>query len=672
VLPLRAPIRGGFCHVSRRPQRARFPERDLLTPVTMRGCVFLAVAAFLSACGSAADGVVLGGGGDAGMAGPGPQDASTVPGRDAAGPSGERDSATADRAEMADAMSEGAADATPEDAAADAGNEDPPGTWRSALFPRGWLPLDEGGSADSQGRFLHDFSYAAYHRGEVSPPYGVGAATVTVDASLGNGTTDATAAIQGAINTVCSSGGGVVQIPAGTFVLKLPTATAGQALLVNCSHLVLRGAGPAQTRLLFDDAARARQKAVIVFAASSPSIYGPTTGNAFAEDVLLPTRSVTLTSASGLSVGDSVVLRNDVTAAFRAEHRMDNAHTGQGDFWPTSSFPGLVYPRTITAISGNQIQIDVPTRYALKTRDAARVYPLPAFIQESGIESLAIGMVQSQATGSGTTEVATDNDYTVAGTMGYAVHESRALFFDRIHDAWIYDVDTFLPDANKASGYEILSIGIWLTTSVFRTTIENCDFGRPQYRGNGGNGYSFLIQGHENLIVHDTATTGRHGLIVSEPASGNVFLHDTATNSRYANDAHRFLANANLYDGIDLDGDFLQAVNRGTESGGAGFTATSHVFWNVHVLHDSPAAAGCAVETAEFDWGYAIGSRAEAGQTAKLCPMSFTNSAWAMLDQGAPTDFVEGEGMGATLFPSSLYDEQRSLRCARQGVSCSP
>jgi hypothetical protein len=218
----------------------------------------------------------------------------------------------------------------------------------------------------------------------------------------------------------------------------------------------------------------------------------------------------------------------------------------------------------------------------------------------------------------------------------------------------------------------ILSVGVWLTTSVFRTTIAKCDFGRPQYRGNGGNGYSFLIQGHDNLVVDDSATTGRHGFIVSEPASGNVFLHDTGVDSRYANDAHRFLATANLYDGLDLDGDFLQAVNRGTDSGNAGFTSTSHVFWNLHVLRNSAAASGCAVETAQFDWGYAIGSRAEPGQQAKLCPMSFTNPYYATLDPGLPADFVEGEGRGDTLYPSSLYAEQRALRCARQNVACGP
>ena len=38
--------------------------------------------------------------------------------------------------------------------------------WRSALYPEGWTPE----TTDSQGRFLHDFSYAGYRLGEVEPP----------------------------------------------------------------------------------------------------------------------------------------------------------------------------------------------------------------------------------------------------------------------------------------------------------------------------------------------------------------------------------------------------------------------------------------------------------------------------------------------------------------------
>src|SRR5690349_12395188 len=87
----------------------------------------------------------------------------------------------------------------------DAAEVDPPGTWRSAFFPRGWRPLDDGGTADAMGRYLPDFSYAGYHRGEVRPPIGR-PATHTVDAALGDGTTDATAGIQAQITAACGAG----------------------------------------------------------------------------------------------------------------------------------------------------------------------------------------------------------------------------------------------------------------------------------------------------------------------------------------------------------------------------------------------------------------------------------------------------------------------------------
>lgn len=549
--------------------------------------------------------------------------------------------------------------------------EEPAGSWRSALYPKDWKPLEDGGSADAQGRFLHDFSYAGYHRGEEKPPYGQGAVKATVDAALGNGTTNATAAIQAAIDSVCDQGGGVVALPAGTYLLKLPSASAGEALSIDCSRLVLRGAGPDKTRLLFDDAARAREKSVIALRAPSGSVFEGSSTVALADNVTKPTRTVALESAPSFAVGDLVVVRNDNTNAFRAEHRMNAASTGEGDFWAAGSFRGIVYPRRVVAVDGNAVELDAPTHYPLKTRDAARVYQLPSFIEESGIESLSIGMVRSTGSGSTGTEASHDEDYNnVQGSIGYQTHASKAVNLDRAHDSWLYDVDSFMPSANEASGVHVLSNGIFIGMSAFRITVENCDFGRAQYRGGGGNGYLFHVQGNDNLFTNDTATNARHGFIFNQAVSGNVFYGGKLVSSRLSDDSHRFLAHANLYEGIELNGAWLQAVNRGTTSTGGGFTATEHVFWNLRVSKNHGSAQGCAVESAQFGWGYAIGSRADAGQQAKLCADSFSNNYWAGLDLGTPDDFMEGAGMGATLYPQSLYRHQLAARCTRKGIAC--
>jgi hypothetical protein len=548
---------------------------------------------------------------------------------------------------------------------------DPPGTWRSALFPRGWQPLDEGGAADAQGRFLPDFSYAGYHRGEQRPPYGQGTVVGTVDATLGDGVVDATADIQAVLDAACTQGGGVVRLPAGTYRVQLPSAAATAAIRLTCSHLVLRGDGPTLSRILVDDPLRLRDKSGIALGGTSGSIWDGTTTQLYPllTDAPVGTRTVTVADPTSLAVGDWVAVRNENTAAFLAEHRMDQAQNGDtADWW--TGMKGLVYPRKITAISGGTIELDAPTRYVLKTRDAARLYKLPTFVEESGIESLGLGMVENTTGPAGGTEASHDNDYTVVGTTGYEVHASQLLNVSNLHDGWLYDLQTFVPTQNTASGVHVLSHGVNYSQSSFRITTQKCQIGRAEYRGGGGNGYLYHVQGNDLLFVDDQATNARHGFIINQASSGNVFLKSKIVTSRLTDDSHRFLAQANLYDSLVLQQGWLSAVNRGNTSTGGGFTSTQHVFWNTQVDQNHASAMSCAVETAQWDWGYAIGSRAAAGQSAKFCTASVTNTYWASLDQGPPTDFTEGEGLGATLYPQSLYEAQLARRCGLHGLAC--
>jgi hypothetical protein len=528
-----------------------------------------------------------------------------------------------------------------------------------------------GGKRDAAGLALPDFAYAGYHRGEGRPPIGAGTPAVVVANDLGDGKKDATSAIQKAIDDTCQAGGGVVKIPAGTYRLTMPAGKSA-ALLVSCSSLVLRGDGPT-TRLLFDDAKDIRGKAVLSITGGGGLVEGASTATyALAKDALETTRTLTLTDVGTLKVGDTIVVRADNTADFRADHRMDAATSKLADLWPSDTFRGLLYPRTITAIEGKTITIDVPTQYPLKTRDAARVYAKPNIQAEVGVESLALGMVESKLPStSASDETANDDDFTVAGTMGYDVHASMLVSFGVVRDSWMADVSTFAPEGNT-TGAHMLSLGVSLGTGTFRLHIENTTMGRPQYRGGGGNGYAFALQGHDSLIVDSRSDQARHGFTVNNGVSGNVLLRLTMFQTRLANDTHRFLAHANLFDGIVLDNAWMQSVNRGTTSGGAGFTGTRLVFWNPIVKKNQTTAKGCAVESAQLGDGYLIGSRSVGSATAKLCPESFSNGAWKLLDAGAPVDFVEGEDQGDLLDPPSLYEAQKALRFARDGLPCLP
>lgn len=256
---------------------------------------------------------------------------------------------------------------------------DGPGTWRSALYPKGWKPLHEGGKADKEGRFLHDFSHAGYHRGEEAPPHGKGAVVSEVDASKGDGKADATGAIQEAIDEACAKGGGVVRLPPGLYRVKLPSASAFAAITLGCSKLVLRGDGPTQSQILLDDPERLRNKAGIAIRPASGSIWdgNNTATHALSKGAPVGTRVVEVGDTGGLTPGDWVAIRNEITDDFREKHRMDKAQNGDSsDWWTSGSFQGLVYPRRIVKIEGATIELDAPTRYELRPQDGARLYRL--------------------------------------------------------------------------------------------------------------------------------------------------------------------------------------------------------------------------------------------------------------------------------------------------------
>ena len=79
---------------------------------------------------------------------------------------------------------------------------------------------------DEEGRFLHDFSYAGYHMGEVNiPPDPPGAVIDVTQAPYHadkTGVFDATAAIQAAIDDSSADGGGIVYLPPGTYRIRPP------------------------------------------------------------------------------------------------------------------------------------------------------------------------------------------------------------------------------------------------------------------------------------------------------------------------------------------------------------------------------------------------------------------------------------------------------------------
>jgi hypothetical protein len=152
-------------------------------------------------------------------------------------------------------------------------------------------------------------------------------------ASYGNGTSDASAAIQVAINA-CPAGQ-VVQLSAGTF-----TINSGNFLLLN-KGITLRGAGPEQTTLQKTDGAKPGVEAT----GAHPSpivILGPSrwsnTPTGFASsanlsaDAVKGAFSVTVDSATGFAAGQVVLLDELSGAAWQTDP------TGRGQIWASPDF----------------------------------------------------------------------------------------------------------------------------------------------------------------------------------------------------------------------------------------------------------------------------------------------------------------------------------------------
>lgn len=518
-----------------------------------------------------------------------------------------------------------------------------PAPWRSALYPEDWKP----GWKDAQGRFLHDFSYAGYRRGERPVPDAKGPvidATQPPYSADRTGKDDATEAIQSALDVAAAGGGGVVFLPAGSYRVS-PAEGTNTALFVQGDRIVLRGEGPTKT-FLYTDCLKMRGKALIRVGADRPADWraeGPSIPSSpIAEDVPNQALAVTVADASAFAAGDLVVLRSDLTQRFIDSVEMTGKWQPAGAASPNRT---LMFCRRLVAVDAGKraLTLDVPVRYPMKTADLARVVKVPGrAISETGLEDFSIGMRQHPDAALG------EEDYQKEGTAAWDAHGSVAIHFSNAENCWVRRVHTFAPPGN-APNVHLLSNGLVLWRSRF-VTVEECDFRFSQYKGGGGNGYHYIMQGQENLVRGCRAEGGRHNYdFGTMAASGNVITGCFSKDGVHASDFHMFLSMANLLERFTCEGDFLEARYFRPWGGNPihGVTTTQSVFWNNRGLRYS-AEKKVLVDSHQLGDGYVIGTSG---------PCSAVDS----------DDFVEGVGNGESLVPGSLYADQlrRRLGAAR-------
>ncbi len=517
----------------------------------------------------------------------------------------------------------------------DSGDDDSAATtWRSALYPTDWTPAFTG----EQDRFLHDMSYAGYHRSEQGLPQIVdllGAFDVTTFGADPTGAADSTPGIQAAIDAAEGAGGGVVHLPEGSY-------RADGLLLVDAPGVLLVGDGPDRSRLWFTRDVGMTDTAHLTFRGAITT--GPEL--LLVADGAARSHQVAVADASALTPGDHVQVGWVITDEFVAAH-------GMQDFWAVSNGQWRAFfRREVVGVDltsdPDVITLDVPLRYPALLRDGASVRPVSGQLTECGVQGLGLSTV---------------GDWDAAWT----VDRSHALKFDRVRDCVVRDVASFeSPNSSDDRGRHLLSGGIKVLDSE-RITIADTVLQHAQNRGGGGNGYLFEVSRSNEVLIRDcVGRSGRHAFIQNWDfgTSGIVWLRTTSVDGRslpwQADDGtwvgfsefHHSLAMANLID-ASFTNDGWGAVNRRTFSSGAGHSATQSVFWNT--------SGDGEIKSFQYGHGYIIGT--DPLMTVRVGLDE--GGIFAEASGTAPEDWTEGLGAGATLDPPSLFEDQLARRLGR-------
>ncbi|MBI5369196.1 MAG: hypothetical protein HZA54_19320 [Planctomycetes bacterium] len=505
----------------------------------------------------------------------------------------------------------------------------PEGTaWRSRLYPTDWTP----GFRDAAGRFLPDFSFAGYHSGERpipdAPP------GPTFDAVAGfhadpQGRTDATAALQAALDAAARARGGIVFLPEGTY-------RCDGLLQVAHSGILLRGAGPEKTRLRFTRSQGMSDRAHLTFLGR----LVPGAPRELAADAENGTFRLRLRDARGLRPGADLAVGWTITDAFVAEHGMTGVWRAFNGQWKP------VFRRRVVAVdlrqTPHEVTVDVPLRYPARVRDGAAVREETGYLEEVGVESLAVTTAVEPA-------------------RAWENVRTHAIRFEGVKDGWLRDLRSIAAPAPEAAGGDHLQNGGLVIVGSKRITVADVTLERAQNRGPSGCGYLFEVSRSGEILLRDcTGRRGRHNFIQNWDfgTSGCVWLRIRSEAGRSLASAtdriglpglsefHHSLAMANLIDGATLDDGWF-AGNRGSMSSGAGHSSTQCVFWNCR-------GKGMLLSW-QYGHGYVIGTRELTVTTALFGPFAARTE---------PADLMEGAGAGATLDPGSLYEDQLARRLA--------
>jgi hypothetical protein len=323
---------------------------------------------------------------------------------------------------------------------------------------------------------------------------GIPTVAVKVDAKqagcVGDGKQDDFLALQNAVNSVEPPG--AVFLPAGTYLLR------GELRMP--SGVVLRGAGPESTRLMFENPKPST--AAIKF-------RGGYEGKeiALAGGIAAGNTGLTFAADAKVSVGQYLDLHcdNDPKVMYtRSEWDAD---------WARASVGQVV---RIRAVNGRQVTLDRPVRLEYPSALNPRVQPL-RMIERSGVEDLAIRRA----------------------------NDTETFIFDLwcAADCWVRNVQSEY--CYRAHVWTAMVRGVTVRDSVMHHAWDY---------GGSGHGYGVVAGTHATdcLIENNTFFQLRHAMMTKQGANGNVFGY----NASFLNQAHEGARNYGRLCDISQHGHF--------------------------------------------------------------------------------------------------------------------
>ena len=337
----------------------------------------------------------------------------------------------------------------------------------------GWNP---------SGRLL-DYGYAGYHTGsEPIPTVTTPAVSVTDYGARGDDGEDDTQAFLAAI---AASTSGVIQVPAGRFVLT-------QRLEIRKSNLVLRGAGRDRTTLFFPFSLgelyglsfNSAGQSNWSFSGGFLTVEGVVGGGLLAR-VTAPAargaRTLQVSTTAGLAAGQWVrVLQTDSGGTL-----LEAFHAGyyDGDVGEDVGRQVFRFLSRIESVGSGSITLERPLPLEVETAWSPEVRSLSPSVREVGIEELTIEFAGTRYPGH-------------FKETGY-----NAIYLSGVVDSWVRNVSILNSDygVNLSGSFFCTVDGVTLGTNVDRGPLV----GHHGLTSAGGADHLFTRFDVRNTFVHD-------------------------------------------------------------------------------------------------------------------------------------------------------------------------